>query len=117
MMTEFEDQNDKNRVVRDGPWNFDKCLILVKGFEGGQQVKNICLEEASFWIWVHDLPLMMCNEYIGRKVSVSICKVQEVDLEYREVKWGEFMQIRVSMDITKPLVHRKWLNLGVIRPV
>lgn len=48
MMAEFEDQNDKNRVVRDGPCNFDKCLILVKEFEGGQQVKNICLEEASF---------------------------------------------------------------------
>lgn len=48
MLAEFEDPNDKNRVVRDGPWNFDKCLILVKNFDGCQQVKHIRMETALF---------------------------------------------------------------------
>lgn len=36
MLVKFEDLNEKNRVMNDGSWNFDKCLILVRGFEGEQ---------------------------------------------------------------------------------
>lgn len=36
MMVEFENPSDKLRVLHDGPWNFDKSLILLKDFEGGQ---------------------------------------------------------------------------------
>lgn len=55
MLAEFEDLNNKNRVVRDGSWNFDKCLILVKYFYGGQQVKHNRMETTLFWIRVYDL--------------------------------------------------------------
>lgn len=48
MLAEFENLNDKNRVLHDGSWNFDKCLILVKEFEGVQQEKNIKLTEVTF---------------------------------------------------------------------
>lgn len=56
MMAKFE-MHIKIRVW-DGPWSFEKSFILVKDFEGSQQVKNIKMEDASFWIRVYDLPLM-----------------------------------------------------------
>lgn len=64
MLVEFEDLNDRNCVMNNGPWNFDKCIILVKESEGGQQVKNIKLKEAAFWVWVHDLSLIARNDYV-----------------------------------------------------
>lgn len=36
---------------------------------------------------------------------------EEVDLIEGEVEWGEFMRIRVSLDVTKPLVHKKQMNI------
>lgn len=36
MLAEFENYNDKVRVSWDGPWHFDKCLVLVKDFDGTQ---------------------------------------------------------------------------------
>lgn len=36
MLTEFENQNDKIKASWDGPWHFDKCVILVKDFDGTQ---------------------------------------------------------------------------------
>lgn len=39
--------------------------------------------------------------------------VNKVDLDYREVKWGEFMRIRITLDIMKPLLRRKKINLGL----
>lgn len=94
MLVEFENQNNKIIVSRDGPWHFDKCLILVKDFDGAQKVKNICMNEASFWVWVHDISLMARNEY-------------------GKMEWEEFMRIRVSIDITKPLLWQKKLNFGL----
>lgn len=36
VMAEIEQHNDKLRVVCDGPWSFNKNLILVKEFDGLQ---------------------------------------------------------------------------------
>lgn len=115
MLVEFENYNDKNRVARDGPWHFDKCLILVEDFDRTQQVKNICMTKAS--LWVHNLPLMARNEYVGREVGVALSVVEEVDVDHGEVVWGEFMQVWISIDISKPLLQRKKLNLGLSEPV
>lgn len=65
---------------------------------------NICLREATFWVQVYDLPLMARNEYVGREVGAAMGAVKEVDVDYGEVEWGEFMRIRVTIDITKPLL-------------
>lgn len=59
MIVEFEHPNDKFRILRDdGPWNSNKAPLLVKDFDGEQQVKNIHLREAAFWVRVYDLSLM-----------------------------------------------------------
>lgn len=58
MLAEFKNNNDKTRVARNGPWHFDRCLIFVQEFDGAQQVKNICLKYVTFWVRIHDLPLM-----------------------------------------------------------
>lgn len=82
MFAKFEEIHDKARVIRDDPWNFDKCLILVKQFEGGQQVKNICMEEVLFWVRVHDLPLMAHKEHVGQRVGAALRSLEEVDVMF-----------------------------------
>lgn len=48
MLVEFDNLIDKLRVIRDGPWHFDKVLLLTKYFTGEQHVKNIHLNEVAF---------------------------------------------------------------------
>lgn len=115
MMAKLEDYINKQRVVRDGPWNFDKCLVLVKDFDGKQEVKTSWMTEAAFWIQIHELPFMAQNEYIGRLVGSSLGRLEEVDIE--EGEWGEFMRIRVHIDITKPLICCKKINIGMSEPI
>lgn len=117
MMAEFNDQSDKNRVIKDGPWHFDKSLILVKEFEGQQHVTTIDMNESSFWVRIFDLPLIACNAYVGNLVGEALGGVEEVDIEYGEVEWGEYTRIRICLNITKPLLRRKRMNLGLAKPV
>lgn len=98
--------------MRDGLRNFNKCLILTKEFDGGQQVKHISIKEAYFCVRVYDLPLMARNEFIGHIVGASLGRVENVDLDAREIEWGEFMRVRVCIDIIKSLLRRKRLNIG-----
>lgn len=60
---------------------------------------------------------MARNEYIGRITGNSLGRVEEVDLEIGEIEWGEYMLIRVNIDISKILLRCKKLNIGLSKPV
>lgn len=47
-------------------------------------------------------------------VGNALGKLEEVDLEAREMEWGEFMCVRIRMDISKPLVQNKRQTIGTI---
>lgn len=44
---EFEDVNDKTHVLRNWSWYFDKSLILIKEFDGVQQIRHVCITEST----------------------------------------------------------------------
>lgn len=117
MLAEFELQGDKIQVVRDGPWIFDKNLILVSNFDDLQQVRDIKMVEAAFWIQVYDLPFLARNEYIRNFIGNALGRVKEIDMVPREVEWGEYMRIRVTLDITKMLLRRNKLNISLHEPM
>lgn len=58
---------------------------------------------------------MACSKQIGRKIGESLGTVLEVDLPDDECEWGEFMRVRVCLDVSKPLLRGKQLSLGSTR--
>lgn len=66
---EFDDSSDKKHVLRNGPCHFDKSLVLMKEFDGIQQVRHVRLIETILWIQVFDLLMMARNEFKGRIIG------------------------------------------------
>lgn len=66
---------------------------------------------------IHDLPLIAINEYVGRVIGNAIGQLEEVDIETGEVEWRKFMQLRVKLDITQPLLQKKKICIGEMEPV
>lgn len=60
---------------------------------------------------------MARNEYIKNLIRNALGKAKEVNVVPDEVEWGEFMQIRVNLDVTKPLLRKKKLNIGLLELV
>lgn len=56
---------------------------------------------------------MAWNEYIGGLIGNAMGKLEENDLDHDEFECGEFMCIRVSIDLTKPLLLQKKVNIGL----
>lgn len=51
--------------------------------------------------------MMVCNEYVGGLMGNSIECLVEVDVGADGIAWGEYMRLRVSIVVTKPLLRRK----------
>lgn len=103
--------------MNEGPWMFDKQLLMIQNFDGTKQVNQICFIEQASWIIICELPLMARNEYVGKLIGGSLGRVEKIDLASREMAWGEFMSVKVNIDITRPLVCGKKLNIGLQKPI
>lgn len=57
------------------------------------------------------------NEYNGWLEGSTLGWIEEADLEPGQLEWGEFMPIRVKIDVTKPLMRKKKLNIGYLEPM
>lgn len=47
-LIDIEEIRDRNRVIRKGPWNFDKHFVLIKAVKGNQPIHLIRITEALF---------------------------------------------------------------------
>jgi hypothetical protein len=68
--------------------------------------------KSSFWIQVHDMPLICMNREVSYKIGATIGVVEEVDVTGEGVGWGHCLRIRVEVDITKPLERGRVLDLN-----
>ncbi|KAF5459758.1 hypothetical protein F2P56_019678 [Juglans regia] len=93
ILAKFENIKDKERVLREGPWLFVKHLVLMSEVDGWSQVHQIQMKMASFWVRIHDLPLMARTDYVGRLLGVKLGSVEEVDVEAGEMEWGEYLRV------------------------
>lgn len=69
MLVDFESKLDKEHVLNDDPWNMYKSIVLLKKYDGMQQIGKLVLIEAALWIWIHDLSLMGWNTYMGKEIG------------------------------------------------
>lgn len=46
----FTTMRDKEMVIRGGPWNFDKQLVLLETPDGNRAPNRMVLQNADFWV-------------------------------------------------------------------
>lgn len=51
-----------------------------------------------------------------RLIGEKIGEVVKVDIEENELAWGEFMHVRVNIDVSRPLLQGKKINIGTCQP-
>lgn len=74
-LVEFDDTLDKERMQLNGPWSFDKQLVIMQEIDRSKQVHQIKIHEATFWVQIHDLQLQVRNKYVGTLVGEKIGRV------------------------------------------
>jgi hypothetical protein len=104
-IAEFEYEEDKSRIFEGKPWIFDGYLVSLVDFDGLTPPEELNFDYASFWIRMYNLPLACMGKSIGEKIGSSVGLVEEVDVLEEAAGWGEYLRVKVSIELSKPLAR------------
>ena len=109
-----------DRVVKGGPWTFDKHLLLMKKLDTEEDPTEVELNKTDFWVHIFDEPVGLQSEKVLRDVGNFIRIFVESDSKNRDGNSWSYLRIRVSLDVQKPIKRKmkikkvggewSWLN-------
>ena len=99
----FDKKLESNRVLTSQPWSFDKHLVAIQRYERSSHTQDLCFERVLFWVQVYDIPIRFMNKVVAEGICLGIGEVCLSD-PY-EMEGGNFMRVRVVIDISKPLMR------------
>ncbi|XP_058751474.1 uncharacterized protein LOC131624535 [Vicia villosa] len=98
----FATKRDLDFVIKNGPWSFDRLLLVLNRISGEEKPSDINMHFASFWVRIYELPLKLRSEAMAKKIGSTLGNFEEMDL--REVcRNGRFLRIKVILDLKLPL--------------
>lgn len=100
----------KQRVVNGKPWLFDSHLFALQNLEGACQLVETIIDTESFWIQLYDLPFQFMNRRYENLIGDKLGKVLEIDVNDDDTRWGEYLRIRVEINLNKPLTRGRALE-------
>lgn len=100
-----------NRILRGGPWAFDRVLIVLQKPVANLKLSEVHFNKASFWVHFCDVPLVCLNASMAQRLGNAIGKFEYVDCSDDKFFWGASLRVRVSIDINKPLRRGVKVNL------
>ncbi|WCJ28631.1 hypothetical protein M5689_010316 [Euphorbia peplus] len=80
-MIEFESERDKVRVLDDGPWYYDRHLIILADLMDIDDISEIDLNLCPFWVQINNLPLSCKNKETIYIIAGRVGKVIYIDEE------------------------------------
>ena len=109
-LVEFDDDQDKRRVLEMSLWHYEKQLVLLQEFDGERDPKDIVLRWSLFWVQIYNLPLKHRTRETGMAIRASLGEVLEVDVDDTRVQWGKCLWVRISLDVSRKLIRGKRIH-------
>lgn len=107
---QFSDVQENERILKNGPWSFDRALLILKE-PGLIQPSKMVFDETPFWIRLYYLPLTAISRDIAIKLGGIFGKVLEVDENTISI-CGKFIRVRVMIDVSKALRRGVLITIG-----
>lgn len=104
---QFYHREDVQWVVKGGPWSFDNAMLIIKEITTGEEPLKVPLWSLNFWIQIYDLPTGFMTEAVGRQLGNFFGQYLEYDQKNNEGIWREYMRLKISLDVRKPLKRKK----------
>jgi hypothetical protein len=60
---------------------------------------------------MYNLSLACMGKDVGKKLGASVRIVEDVDVLDEEAGWGEFLHVKIRIDLQKPLARGRMLHI------
>jgi hypothetical protein len=108
----FLQASGKRWALEDGPWMFGKDLVVMTDFDGNKTIDEVVFADIPIWVRIMKMPLGMMNKRAKEMIGDLIGEVLDVDVDDREMAIGQFLRVKVRLDIKKPLMRGVTLDMG-----
>lgn len=108
----FRNEADAEWVLVNGPWSFDKHMIIISRIDDNIPFSKACFDFMSFWVQIHDFPVKLMKKAVCEKIGRTLGTVEQgEDVDEGRTK-GNFMRVRVNIDICQPLCRGRKIGVG-----
>ncbi|KAM0875630.1 hypothetical protein ACQ4PT_036674 [Festuca glaucescens] len=105
-VAEFATKRDMDRVLVGPPWVMGKNAVLLQDFNVDPKPRDMVFNRLKLWVRILNLPFGYMHKKPGTVIASSIGvegNVPVVDYDALGKCWGNFMRVRVEIDVEKPL--------------
>ncbi|XP_020165716.1 uncharacterized protein [Aegilops tauschii subsp. strangulata] len=96
---------DWNKAMVEGPWLFKEQAVIMEEYDGFKNPDTFELDKLSVWAQIHRLPDKFLIERAVKGLASRIGEVEEVQLKLPAGFFGEFVRVKVKIDINAKIKH------------
>uniref|UniRef100_A0A803NYV8 DUF4283 domain-containing protein n=1 Tax=Cannabis sativa TaxID=3483 RepID=A0A803NYV8_CANSA len=117
---QFYHEIDLERVIEGSPWTFNRIQFVFERLHYGQDPRSLTINHLDIWVQVHGLMPGFKSDHVLRELGNYIGTFVKTDPKNFQGIWRDYLQVRVTLDISVPLkrprnhlIGAKWLRTGV----
>jgi hypothetical protein len=104
-IVQFESKLDMERVKEGAPWTIGKHAVLLNDFDPNLKPSEVCFDRIVLWARILNPRFELMNRTWGELLGAKIGQVEKVDVDEQGRAWGDCLRVRVSVEVTKPLMR------------
>ncbi|OMO73078.1 reverse transcriptase [Corchorus capsularis] len=100
----FKDENDKRRVIQQGPWSVMNKHLMLKEWPVEAVLEEIDFTTSEFWVQAHNLLMSYLTKSNAEKIASMFPELVELDFDPHETfRWNDVLRMKVKVNIEDPL--------------
>jgi hypothetical protein len=104
-LAEFETKADMLKIMNGSPWVVGRNAVLLKEFDPRVAPSDMVFDRLKLWVRIYGLPFALMNSKRGGPLAGMIGEVEKVECDERGRAWGEYLRVRINVDITEPFMR------------
>ena len=97
------------KVLLGEPWSFDRHLVVFQRYDPSTPIEDLNFDKVAFWIQIHNLPYSLLTTEVAVRLGESL-GVVTMPNDQMEMRGGNFMRVRVTIDILQLLCRGKQVD-------
>ena len=101
----FQEESTQKKAVEDGPWMYQKNVIVMEKFVPNKTIDEYEFKTIPIWVRAFGIPMGAMSKETGDLIGDRIGETLDVDLDDTGDASGEYMRIKVRIDINNPIAR------------
>ena len=103
LLFEFDDILDLERVLEYKPWSYDRNLVVFQRTVDAESALSLDYSFTTFWMQIHNITPNLVTQETGESIGNRLGTVLQVADPKDDGTGGEFLRVRIKLDISRPL--------------